>query len=438
MATRKLELGNEKNEKKMERRKTENAKYTMLIISACVLGIMLFVLGRSLYLNLKWVRFNSPATVLENDKQRYKKSSREHKNDNVTVRYEKINTRDKSGKKIELISDLAIENKQGSKNNFYSVSKVVADSAGNIYVACESKMGCCIQKYDFKGNYLRTIGSEGKGPGEFLPKFNFDIGPDNLIYVCDYGNQRISKFTLDGDFIETKKLAAAIGQVYYMQVSDNKNIYLTFFDASNNKVIHKYSPSGEHLQSFGFPLFNKTFEIPHQLYYIQETFSDGAICVQSDFILFSRTNPYEICKFTPDGALSMQIFRKNSFFPPAKVITIKELSIHPLPTMSTMIAYYQNMIINCVYVLPEFTRGEFLKLFGSSKPDLQFKEKLDAKYKGKSGTVVDFFSSKGELLYSIHLNELVDFSSMDKKGHLYGRLSNDNGEDIIVRYQLKI
>jgi len=425
----------------MERRKTENAKnvkYTMLIISACVLGIMLFVFGRSIYLNLKWVHFNSPATILKNDKQRYKKSSREHKNDNVIVRYEKISVREKSYNKIELVSDLAIENKPGSKNSFYSVSKVVADSAGNIYVACESKMGCCIQKYDFKGNYLRTIGSEGKGPGEFLPKFNFDIGPDNVIYVCDYGNQRITTFTLNGDFIETNKFTTGTGQVYNMQVSDDKNIYATFFDASKNKVIHKYSPSGEHLQSFGFPLFNKTSEIPHQLYYIQETFSDGAICVQPDFILFSRTNPYEICKFTSDGVLSMQIFRKNSFFPPAKVITIKELSIHPLPTMSTMIAYYQNMIINCVYVLPEFKRGEFLKLFGSSKPDLQFKEKLDAKYKGKSSTVVDLFSSKGELLYSIHLNELVDFSSMDEKGYLYGRLSDENGEDTIVRYQLKI
>jgi len=422
--------------KKREAENAKNVKYVMIVISACVVGVMLFVLGRSVY--LKWDRLDSPAGVFKNDSQRYRMSLKEHNDDNVIVRYEKTAVWEKSDQKIRLVSDLAIENKQDSKNNFYSVSKVMADSGGNIYVACKSDEGCCIQKYDFKGNYLRTIGSQGKGPGEFLPKFNFDIGPDNVIYVYDYGNQRMSKFTLDGDFIETNKFTVGIGQVYDMQVADNKNIYATFFDASTNKVIHEYSSSGEHLQSFGFPIFSETSEIPHQLYYIQETFSDGAICVQPDFILFSRTNPYEICKFTPDGALSMQIFRKNSFFPLAKVITIKDLSIHPLPTMSTMIAYYQNMIINCVYVLPEFKREEFLKLFGSSKPDLQFKEKLDAKYKGKSSTVVDLFSSKGELLYSIHLNELVDFSSMDEKGYLYGRLSDENGEDTIVRYQLKI
>ena len=49
------------------------------------------------------------------------------------------------------------------------------------------------------GQAPATLGRPGAtGPGEMAYPFDVAIGPDESVYVCEYGNHRVQKFTLDG------------------------------------------------------------------------------------------------------------------------------------------------------------------------------------------------------------------------------------------------
>ncbi len=57
------------------------------------------------------------------------------------------------------------------------------------------------------GNYLFSIGEEGKGPGEFIRLGDFEIDKKNQIIVtCDWYMQRISFFDLQGGFKYSKEI----------------------------------------------------------------------------------------------------------------------------------------------------------------------------------------------------------------------------------------
>jgi hypothetical protein len=60
--------------------------------------------------------------------------------------------------------------------------------------------------YDLEGTYLRAVGREGGGPGEFAMMGRiWRLGPDSLI-LYDFGNNRLSVHGIDGHFGRTMRL----------------------------------------------------------------------------------------------------------------------------------------------------------------------------------------------------------------------------------------
>ncbi|MGB4478130.1 MAG: hypothetical protein WBI30_04450, partial [Candidatus Methanoculleus thermohydrogenotrophicum] len=51
-----------------------------------------------------------------------------------------------------------------------------------------------IQKFDSSGNFLTTLGSYGKGDGEFRNPSGVAVDAAGNVYVADRGNGRIQKF----------------------------------------------------------------------------------------------------------------------------------------------------------------------------------------------------------------------------------------------------
>ena len=80
-------------------------------------------------------------------------------------------------------------------------SKIVVDSGGNIFVL-DSRENC-IKKYDAKGNFLKTVSSAGKGPGEIMTCYQMSIDPKNNIVTYDLGNRRFSFFNNEGVFLHS-------------------------------------------------------------------------------------------------------------------------------------------------------------------------------------------------------------------------------------------
>lgn len=89
-----------------------------------------------------------------------------------------------------------------------------------------------IYKFDGEGNYIETYGSYGTGDQNLdTPK---GIATDNkFIYVCDFGNGKVKKFTFDYTFVAEIALASCTGIA-----ESGGSIYVT---ASN--YIYKYTTS---------------------------------------------------------------------------------------------------------------------------------------------------------------------------------------------------
>jgi len=76
-------------------------------------------------------------------------------------------------------------------------TNIKEDSKGNIFIYDASQHA--ILKFNENGQYIKTIGRKGKGPGEFLYTPVFEIDSNDNLITFDAGNMRISIFDNNGD-----------------------------------------------------------------------------------------------------------------------------------------------------------------------------------------------------------------------------------------------
>ena len=58
-----------------------------------------------------------------------------------------------------------------------------------------------IQKFTSDSTFMTKWGSEGTGYGQSIDPYGIAIDSSGNVYVADSGNNRIQKFTADGMFI---------------------------------------------------------------------------------------------------------------------------------------------------------------------------------------------------------------------------------------------
>jgi DNA-binding beta-propeller fold protein YncE len=62
-----------------------------------------------------------------------------------------------------------------------------------------------VLKFDRDGNFIKTWGKKGKGPGEFDIAHSIAIDANGLLYIADRNNQRIQVFDADGVYIRESR-----------------------------------------------------------------------------------------------------------------------------------------------------------------------------------------------------------------------------------------
>ena len=58
-----------------------------------------------------------------------------------------------------------------------------------------------VLKFDRDGNFIKTWGKKGKGPGEFDLPHSLVFDAQGLLYIADRNNARIQVFDADGNYI---------------------------------------------------------------------------------------------------------------------------------------------------------------------------------------------------------------------------------------------
>lgn len=92
---------------------------------------------------------------------------------------------------------------ENGPESFYSVSErtVGVDAAGRIYVLDAD--GHRVIVFTADGAHVRTLGREGKGPGEISWPFELTVKPDGTVLIDDVGRGMVHGFDPDGTPLES-------------------------------------------------------------------------------------------------------------------------------------------------------------------------------------------------------------------------------------------
>jgi DNA-binding beta-propeller fold protein YncE len=149
---------------------------------------------------------------------------------------------------------------------FGDVAAVAVDKQDRVYVFNRGEHPMIV--FDRQGNFLRSWGE-----GLFARAHGLHIGPDEHLYCTDDGDHTVRKCTLDGKVVLTigipGKPAPYMGgepfhRCTHTALSPRGDIYVS--DGYGNARVHKYSPDGKMLLSWGEPGCEPgQFNIPHNI-----------------------------------------------------------------------------------------------------------------------------------------------------------------------------
>lgn len=141
--------------------------------------------------------------------------------------------------------------KEGEANGeFDGPIGIAIDSQGFIYVSDSGNNR--IQKFSANGEFIKSWGSEGIAKGELDTPMHITIGPDGNLYVAEYLNDRIQVFSLDGTSIRFIGLKPD-GESYFDApggVAVDRKGYVYVADFYHHQI-QKFDPEGQFLASFG-------------------------------------------------------------------------------------------------------------------------------------------------------------------------------------------
>lgn len=82
---------------------------------------------------------------------------------------------------------------------FRQVTDVAWDKAGNTYIS-DGYINSRVAKVDKDGNWLKSWGERGTGPGQFHTPHSIALDANGSVYVADRSNRRIQVFDQEGNF----------------------------------------------------------------------------------------------------------------------------------------------------------------------------------------------------------------------------------------------
>jgi sugar lactone lactonase YvrE len=94
----------------------------------------------------------------------------------------------------------------GHLRAFNEPNEAVVGPTGDIYVLQgHGKAPSCVHKYDRHGDFIKTIGRPGRGPGEFDLPHSMVFDDEGLLYIADRNNARIQVLDPDGNYIRESR-----------------------------------------------------------------------------------------------------------------------------------------------------------------------------------------------------------------------------------------
>ncbi len=92
----------------------------------------------------------------------------------------------------------------------FETGSVIVDEGGDMYIV--DRQDAQIKVFDPEGNFIRSIGRKGEGPGEFQVVAYVMFVPDDRLLVMDFMARRTSLLERSGDFISSHQWTKSFSQ----------------------------------------------------------------------------------------------------------------------------------------------------------------------------------------------------------------------------------
>lgn len=150
-----------------------------------------------------------------------------------------------------LLFELSIGDTEEENNLMAEASDIVTDQQGNIYVL-DSKLKN-IRVFSAEGKYLRHIGREGVGPGEFSDYMflKMAICPKGELYVLDRKISRITRFSSEGQYLNLFRIPFNPIKTRELILDSRGNLIIPGQLANSDKLFHVFNGEGHLIRSFG-------------------------------------------------------------------------------------------------------------------------------------------------------------------------------------------
>lgn len=192
-------------------------------------------------------------------------------------------------------------------------SRATRDSRGNFYVT--QSYGTAIKVFDQSGNFVKTIGRKGGGPGEFRGVAKVHITRGDSIHVYDANLSRHSIFGPDFKLVRSVQWEISPGFIQGVTLPDGRA--LVNLDIRTPDLIglplHLIAANGRVLRSFGSATGAFRPDIP-------EVSSRAIAPAGPDEVWVAHRQRYLLELIDVNtGATIRSIERKVSWFPPGEV-----------------------------------------------------------------------------------------------------------------------
>lgn len=168
----------------------------------------------------------------------------------------------------ELVEELRIGTVTGPEEySFGQIRDLAVGRDGSIFVADLHPQS--VRQFDPAGRFVRQIGREGQGPGEYTSLLGTAILPDGTLSIWDYGNRRISVYDSTGAYLRGLRVSGGAVQRKAFQVDTLGRFYVKvpvqpprllpsgrFGDFTYGYA--RLSPDGTVLDTVSLPLDNPT------------------------------------------------------------------------------------------------------------------------------------------------------------------------------------
>jgi hypothetical protein len=200
---------------------------------------------------------------------------------------------------------------------FYKPFDISLDSDGNVYVADSGNNR--IQKYSPDGEFLASYGKKGQGPGEFQIMGGVAVDNKGQMYVTDRSTNRLKILSSEGNEIKNMATMKITGEIALLSTGEfvlSKGLF--FSQTSTPGLILVVGEDGNMLRTAG----------KQDLY---EDWDDYRYFNRTSFAVDKEDNVYlayatrnKIEKYTPEATLVMTVDRPLNFGISEKIEKVKQ------------------------------------------------------------------------------------------------------------------